>query len=61
MERSLAALHPERTLQRGFAMLSHKGEIIPDLSRISAGDELEIQTRSGAARVTVQIVLQDKN
>ncbi len=59
MERSLTALHPERTLQRGFAMLSHKGEIIPDLARISAGDELEIQTRSGTARVTVQIVLQD--
>ncbi|MDA0303925.1 MAG: exodeoxyribonuclease VII large subunit [Bacteroidetes bacterium] len=56
MERSMASLHPEQTVKRGFAILSHQGQIIPDLIGLGPGDELEIQTRTGVARVTVQSI-----
>ena len=56
MHRSLIALHPKQTLQRGFAILSHQEKIIPDLTGINSGDELKIETRAGSARVIVQSV-----
>jgi exonuclease VII large subunit len=59
MNRSLTALHPKQTLQRGFAILSHQEKVIPDLVGIDSGDELEIETRAGFARVTVQSVKRD--
>ena len=56
MERSMATLHPEQTIKRGFAILRLQGQVIPDLEGIGIGDELEIQTRTGMARVTVQSI-----
>ena len=56
MESSLAALHPERTVKRGFAMMSHKGEIIADLTGVKVDEELTIHTRSGIATVTIQSI-----
>lgn len=45
-ESTLNAYNPEKTLARGFALVSHKGHYISDASQLVAGAELKIKLKT---------------
>jgi len=56
LDRQLAALAPQATLNRGYALVHHadSGEVVSRRSQVSGGDRLSIQVSDGdfAARVS---------
>jgi exodeoxyribonuclease VII large subunit len=51
----LAALSPQRLLQRGYCLLrSSEGQLLRDGSTLSAGDAVEAQLHQGVLSLTVQ-------
>ena len=51
----LAALSPQRLLQRGYCLLrNNKGRLLRDGSTLNAGDAVEAQLHQGVLSLTVQ-------
>lgn len=52
-QRTLRALGPERTLQRGFMLLERKGKVLTRIEGILKGEPLQIRAHDGRLNVTV--------
>jgi exodeoxyribonuclease VII large subunit len=52
--RSLDNLSPLKTLSRGFATISKKGEIVSSVQQLSSGDDVEIRLQDGAAQAQIR-------
>lgn len=46
-------LHPERVLERGYALVTRQGHVITDVLQVHANDELQIKMRKGILDVQV--------
>lgn len=55
-KRTLDAIGPEKTLQRGFMLLERNGEVVSRMAGISEGEQLRIQASDGQLDVTVNKV-----
>ena len=52
-KRTLDAIGPEKTLQRGFMLLERNGEVLSRVAGIDKGEQLRIQASDGQLDVTV--------
>ena len=52
-KRTLDAIGPEKTLQRGFMLLERNGEVLSRVAGVKEGEQLRIQARDGELDVTV--------
>ena len=52
-KRTLDAIGPEKTMQRGFMLLERNGEVVSQVAGISEGEQLRIQASDGQLDVTV--------
>ena len=52
-KRTLDAIGPEKTLQRGFMLLERNGEVLSRVAGVKEGEQLRIQARDGEVDVTV--------
>ena len=52
-KRTLAAIGPEKTMQRGFMILERNGEVLSRVSGIEEGEQLNIKAVDGQLDVTV--------
>ena len=52
-KRTLDAIGPEKTLQRGFMLLERNGEVLSRVAGVKEGEQLLIQARDGELDVTV--------
>ena len=52
-KRTLDAIGPEKTMQRGFMLLERNGEVVSRVAGISEGEQLHIQASDGQLEVTV--------
>jgi exodeoxyribonuclease VII large subunit len=52
-KRTLDAIGPEKTLQRGFMLLARNGEVLSRVAGVKEGEQLRIQARDGELDVTV--------
>lgn len=54
--RTLEAIGPEQTLQRGFMLLEKEGQVLSRAAHVTAGDQLKIKACDGEIDVTVDRV-----
>ncbi|MGB1123500.1 MAG: exodeoxyribonuclease VII large subunit, partial [Flavobacteriales bacterium] len=52
-KRTLDAIGPEKTLQRGFMLLERDGEVLSRVADVKEGEQLQIQASDGQLDVTV--------
>ncbi len=52
-KRTLDAIGPEKTLQRGFMLLERNGEVLSRVAGVKEGEQLRIQAHDGQLDVTV--------
>ncbi len=53
-ERSISNLHPDKVLQRGYAVILHEGKIITGASGLKKGDEIEAVLKDGSVKGRVE-------
>ena len=56
LESTLQALSWEKTLERGFAIVSHKGTPIKDARTLAAGESIALTFAIGTAKARVESV-----
>jgi exodeoxyribonuclease VII large subunit len=52
-KRTLDAIAPEKTLQRGFMLLERNGEVLSRVAGVKEGEQLRLRARDGELDVTV--------
>lgn len=54
IDRTLEQLHPQKVLNKGYALLRQEGEIVEDITALRAHDTIDIQTRQHMIKAIIK-------
>lgn len=58
IDRSLEQMHPQRVLNRGYAILKKNGAIVEDVAMLEADEAIEIQTKQHIITATINKIVE---